>query len=936
MSKRSSATIVDYVYDSNHKRTGEKKEALIERESSQRLMLPLRVITLMIAIAGLFAMVFEVRHFSEFALEVYFTRLTATLIAFTILAVLFLRKEIKKPALLVHILLLTIIISSSVMILLSPSTLVVNSQIIGLMIFTSALFLSWDVRHQILVAIYYNIVFAAAVLLNDKNIYFLPNMFETVLFVIFLSVLSVIGSAVNYKLRRELAEKSFLVQLSERNFRSIFEHSTEGIFQSSPEGRFLTINPAMVKILGYESEKELKKTDIGKDIYYDPQERARLIEIIKAEKEIKDYKIRLKKKNGEVIYALLNDRIVESDADDRFYFEGSIQDVTEQVRLEEHRKNAEIELKKEKEKSDKLAKEAVKSSEIKSQFLANMSHEIRTPINGILGFLTLIENGSYQDEEELKEFISSAKSSAEALLDLVNDILDFSKIEAGRMYLEEAPFNIQKVINDSLSVVYASATEKGLKLQVDIDKNTGTTFIGDPSRLRQVFINLLSNAVKFTSEGEVKVKVTSEKISPNQMRLTCSVSDTGVGIPPEKIAVLFQPFSQADGSHTRKFGGTGLGLAISKQIISLMEGSIWIESEVGRGTTFFFTVVLKFQKQVSFLDKIRAKAPQSQGGEPKQPAQPSDIRAVRQEFQQQAPAAAAPQIPVAAKPEPETPKASQPVKPASVPVLKGTDHFKPEIKSLRKKYKILLAEDNAVNKKVVMRILSDAGFEVTATSNGLEALNAISANNEFNLVLMDVQMPEMDGFTATQKIRSMKGDVAKIPIIALTAHALAGDRERCLAAGMDDYLTKPIRNDELLSMLDKYLGVDYSQMSPPEPTVQSLDFTEELFDKEHFRTISLDNAEFQKELLSTYIEDTKKRLINLEKTVRTGEISGVVSESHTIKGASYSIGAKLMGDHAKEIETAARNNQMDGMLDKVVVMKKTFDSLVDILKEYLK
>ncbi|NUN10886.1 MAG: response regulator [Ignavibacteriaceae bacterium] len=932
MSKRSSATIVDYVYETESK-TGAKKRAYIERESAERLILPLRVITLMIAISGLFAMIFEVRHFQQFALEVYLTRLSATLISFIILVVLFIKQEIKYPALLVHILLLTIIISSSIMILLMPSTLVVNSQIIGLMIFTTALFLAWDVRHQILVAIYYNIVFAAAVLLNDINIYYLPNMFETVLFVIFLSVLSVIGSALNYKLRTELAEKSYRVHLSERNFRSIFEHSAEGIFQSSPEGKFLTINTAMVRILGYENSEELKQIDIGTDLYYDPDERTRLLEIVRNEKEIKDYKIRLKKKNGDIIYALLNDRIIESDADNRFYYEGSIQDVTSQVKLEEERQRAETELKKEKEKSDKLAKEAVKSSEIKSQFLANMSHEIRTPINGILGFLTLIENGSYQDEAELKDFISSAKSSAEALLDLVNDILDFSKIEAGRMFLEEAPFNIQKVINDSLSVVYATATEKGLKLSVDIDKNTGITLIGDPSRLRQVFINLLSNAVKFTAEGEVIVKVRSEKVSGNQLRLTCSVTDTGVGIPPEKIAVLFQPFSQADGSHTRKFGGTGLGLAISKQIISLMEGSIWIESEVGRGTTFFFTVVIKFQKQVSFLDKIKSKSPQL----PTEKTLPQvpDFEAVREQFKEDVSVESAEQRKSAEAATAEPEKIEAPPPAPRVPVLRGTDHFKPEVKSLRKKYKILLAEDNAVNKKVVMRILSDAGFDVTATSNGLEALTAISSDESYNLVLMDVQMPEMDGFTATQKIRLLKGDISKIPIIALTAHALAGDKERCLAAGMDDYLTKPIRNDELLSLLDKYLGVDYAQMASLEKSAVTVDFAEELFDKEHFKTISLDNQEFQKELLTTYIDDTKRRLTNLEKVARTGEVTGVVAESHTIKGASYSIGAKLMGDQAKEIEMASRNNQMDGMLDKITVMRKTFESLIEILKEYL-
>ncbi len=932
MSHNTSSTIIDYVYNEDNYQD-HRQRSFLAKEESDRLIIPLRVITLMIAISGLIAMIFEVRNFGQFALEVYLTRLSATLISFIILVILFLKPKIKHPALLVHILLLTIIISSGFMILLIPDTLIVNAQIVALMIFTSALFLSWDVKHQILVAIYYNLVFASAVLLNDKNIYYLPNMYQSVLFVIFLSVLSVIGSAINYKLRTELAEKSYRVQLSERKYRMIIEHSAEGVFQSSPEGKFLTVNPALIKILGYSNAEELKKIDIGNDLYYDKGERERLLEILRNEKEARDYKIRLKKKNGEVIIGLLNDRVVESETVGRVFYEGSIQDITQQVFFEEERKKAEEELKKEKLKSDKLAKEAVKSSEIKSQFLANMSHEIRTPINGILGFLTLIENGSYQDEAELKDFIVNAKSSAEALLDLVNDILDFSKIEAGKMLLEEVPFNIQKVINDSLSIVFAKASEKGLKLVLDIDKNLGVTLLGDSGRLRQVFINLLSNAVKFTENGEVRVKVVSEKYSVNQLRLTCSVSDTGVGIPPEKIAVLFQPFSQADGSHTRKFGGTGLGLAICKQIISLMDGSIWIESEVGRGTAFYFTAVLKFQKQISFLDKIKAKGnPQPEETPAAEGPDREQIQEVQPTFQQPV---SSPSAEVFTGRSEKTSSGENQVFERNRFYLYGTDHFKPEIKKLRNGYKVLLAEDNPVNKKVVMRILADAGFTVTATSNGLEALNAIAADDTFNLVLMDVQMPEMDGFSTTQKIRLLKKSVSKVPIIALTAHALAGDRERCMAVGMNDYLTKPIKNDELLSIIDKYLGVDYSKIKPSDPTVESVDFGNELFDREHFKLISLDTPEFQKDLLETYIDDTRKRLVQLETAIRTADMHTVIAESHTIKGASHSIGAKMMGDHAKDIEMSGRAGEITGLIEKFGVMKKTFESLLETLKEYL-
>ncbi|MBI2418290.1 MAG: PAS domain S-box protein [Ignavibacteriales bacterium] len=453
MSRKTNATIVDFIYDAG-KAFEERKQHNFKKEAEENLILPLRVITLLIAISGLFSMVFEVRYFAEFSVPVYFTRLTATVISFFILWILYSKHALKKPVLLVHVLLVTIIASSGYMILLMPSTLIVNSQIVGLMIFTSALFLSWDLKNQIIVAIYYNIVFASAILLNDKQIYFLPNMYESVLFVLFLSVISVIGSAVNFRLRADLSDKSFLVKLSERKYRSIFEHSAEGIFQSSPEGKFLTTNPALVKMLRYESEEELKNVDIQKDLYVKPSDRDRLIMLLQHKGEVSDYRLKLKRKDGTIITVRVSDRMVRDEIDDKkVYFEGSISDITEQVQLEDVQNRIQDELHQEKMKSENLAHEAVKSSEIKSQFLANMSHEIRTPINGIIGFLTLVESESYRNEEELKDFINNAKSSAESLLDLVNDILDFSKIEAGKMELEEVGFSMQKVVNDALAIV---------------------------------------------------------------------------------------------------------------------------------------------------------------------------------------------------------------------------------------------------------------------------------------------------------------------------------------------------------------------------------------------------------------------------------------------------------------------------------------------------
>lgn len=868
MNNKTNATVIQFLYDQEGP-IEEKKQLYLKQQARENLILPLRVMSLLILLSGLFAMVFEVRYFAEHSIEVYIVRLSATLVSFIVLTILYSRFSAFRPVLLVHILLLTIVFSSGYMILLIPSTLVLNSQIVGLMIFTSALFLSWDVRNQIITALYYYLVFAGAILLNDRSIYFLPNTFESVLFVGFMAFISVIGSAVNFRLRGELAEKSVRVILSEKKFRSIIEQSAEGIFQTSPEGKFLTVNPALAKILGYDSEEKLLAVENVADVYADPFERAALIAQVMNNEEVRDYRLRLKRRDGDIITILLNDRVVRDDVEQRYYFEGSLRDITAQEVLEQQRKEAEANLLHEKNRADEMAREALKSAEIKSQFLANMSHEIRTPINGILGFLGLVENQSYRSEQELKEFVISAKSSAETLLDLINDILDFSKIEAGKMYLEDKPFRIQKVLAEAVSIVSPRANEKGLKIATQIKQNTTGQLVGDAVRLRQVYINLLSNAVKFTQSGGIKISVNIEKIDEDNVRLTSSVSDTGIGIDEEKLPHLFQPFSQLDGSYARKFGGTGLGLAICRQILNLMNGGIRAESEKGRGSTFSFWAMIGRRNQPA--EKVISHI--LPGNEEK---------TVQQR--------------------------------ALTPVEIRSD----ELKEQRSKYTILLAEDNPVNKKVVMRVLADSGFNVDAVSNGIEAINALSEPGKYHLVLMDVQMPLMDGLTATGMIRNLENAYSRVPVIALTAHALSGDREKCISAGMDDYITKPIRNDELIGAIDRHLRIDYSHLLAFEPEPVYAPAEEKpgviVFDRAHFGAISLDNPEFQKDLMQTFIHDCGRRVDLLHQAIENNNKQVIVSESHTIKGSAFSVGAMQIGELAKEIEEQAKENNSSGKL----------------------
>ena len=370
----------------------------------------------------------------------------------------------------------------------------------------------------------------------------------------------------------------------------------------------------------------------------------------------------------------------------------------------------------------------------KSEFLANMSHEIRTPLNGVLlaAELAAAENPAPAQQE----YLDTIRASGNSLLQLINDVLDLSKIEAGKMEFHAANFSIRKCLRECLALLSSKAKQKGLSLIVLVEDNVPEIVSGDVLRLRQILLNLVGNAVKFTDSGSVTVRANSLEDSNGTVECQFSVQDTGVGIPPAKHTLIFKEFEQADNTATRRFAGTGLGLAISAKLVGLLGGRIWLESEVGRGSTFYFTVHLGV----------------------------------------------------------ELPK------PAEAPVIPLTG---PERLHLR----ILLAEDNPTNQRLALRLLEKHGHVVTAVENGKQAVK-LSAEQDFDLILMDVHMPEMSGIEATRTIRQLELSTRRhIPIVALTASAMNEDRDVCLAAGMDDYLAKPIKGDELLATLKRVTGL---------------------------------------------------------------------------------------------------------------------------------
>ena len=636
----------------------------------------------------------------------------------------------------------------------------------------------------------------------------------------------------------------------------------------------------------------------------------------------------------------------------------------------------------------KAREEALQAAQAKAAFLATMSHEIRTPLNGVIGMTRLLAETPLTSEQQ--DFVRTIQVSGTTLLTVINDILEYSRIESGRLELEKEPLLVREVVEEALEIVGERARERGLDLICEIDPGVPDMILGDVTRLRQVLTNLVGNAVKFTERGEVVVTVRqrSEETADAQAELEFAVRDTGIGIPADRIGLLFTPFTQADASTTRRYGGTGLGLAICRRLTELMGGTVSVKSIAGEGSTFTFTVRASVPARVAEVPleeaaslvgrrvlvvddnatnrRVLSRQLEAWGIEPVTAASAADAlealgrekpfalaildlhmpdvdglmlarRIHEQPRHQDLPLILLSSSLVQRKDDPDhlfNVRLLKPVRQSKlydslVRVVAGGagtkgDRTDPGVQlvPITTPMNVLVADDNDINRNLARLVLRRFGYEVDFATNGREAVEAVAqraaTDEAYDLVLMDVQMPEIDGLEATRRIRRMQAEQPKKSwprIVAMTADAMPEDREVCLRAGMDDYLTKPLDFGAVRAVLEHAASnVAAQQPSPaPKPKAAPAAAMMDWSRLSELREYDTPEGEIVKGAIGSFIEQAPAKLQILRTSVGAGDLDALRASAHALKGVAMNIGATVVAEQAKHVEDAAKKNVLDGV-----------------------
>jgi PAS domain S-box-containing protein len=795
------------------------------------------------------------------------------------------------------------------------------------------------------------------------------------------------------------------LEQSEKKYRGIFENSVEGIFQADPDGQIITTNPAFVEILGYNSFDEIQEKNLNlHQLCVNQNKGDEMMELMEEYGFVRNFEYEIFKKDQGQIDVSMSARSILDENKKLCYFEGYLEDITEKKRITEF----------------KIAKEAADTAnQAKSDFLANMSHEIRTPMNAIIGMSHLALRTELTPKQH--NYINKIQSSSNSLLGIINDILDFSKIEAGKMDIESISFQLEDVLDNLTNLIGLKTGEKGLELLFNIDKDIPTGLIGDPLRLGQILINLCNNAVKFTKVGEIVVSVSLIEKNESEANLQFSVQDSGIGLNKEQQGKLFQAFSQADTSTTRKYGGTGLGLTISKKLSGLMGGEIWVESEPGVGSTFIFTAVFGLHtkkpaiplpepglqgkralvvddNQVSrvilhkMLKAMTFDVSQAPSGEEALVEieqadlvdKPYELVLMDWQMPGMDGIAASKQIKklklslepkiimVTAYGREEIIQQAESVqldgflvKPVSRSVLFdtamqafGVEGVKIQtIKSKKDKYieelkaiegaRILLVEDNEVNQQVAQELLEYASLVVEIANNGKEAIE-MADKNSYDVILMDIQMPEMSGFEATREIRNLDSDIRNIPIIAMTAHAMLGDREKSIEGGMNDHVIKPINPDELFEVLLNW--IDPGEREVPEGLRQQYAMKSDSKDEAplvlpgfHVKQALArmgGNVSAYRKTLAKVLESEADAMERIQQALDENDLETAQRAVHTLKGVAGNIGAHSLqsaADHLeKSLKLSDENLSQDSIVHTRQLLTETLKTIETDLQANLK